>query len=104
MCLHMPVVQESLGRRRVSPAGHVKTRAAAAKTPLPVWRQTTATPVGNVVWVLAVMIGSVASLKIVWSLADITNGLMALPNLISLIVLNKVIVSETREHLWNARE
>jgi AGCS family alanine or glycine:cation symporter len=52
--------------------------------------------VGNVVWVLAVMIGSVASPKMVWKFADITNGLMAIPNLISLIVLNKVIVSETR--------
>ena len=60
--------------------------------------------VGNVVRVMAVMMGSVVSLKMVWSLADITNGLMALPNLISLIVLNKVIVSETREHLWNRRE
>jgi AGCS family alanine or glycine:cation symporter len=59
--------------------------------------------VGNVVWGIAVMVGSVASLKMVWSFADITNGLMALPNLISLIVLNKVIVSETREHLWNTR-
>ena len=49
------------------------------------------------------MLGSVASLKMVWSFTDITNGLMALPYLISLIVLNKVIVSETREHLWNAR-
>jgi len=60
--------------------------------------------VGNVVRVMAVMMGSVVSLKMVWSLADITNGLMALPNLISLIVLNKVIVSETREHLWDVRE
>jgi len=59
--------------------------------------------VGNVVWVMAVMIGSVVSLKMVWSFADITNSLMALPNLISLIVLNKVIVSETREHLWSTR-
>jgi AGCS family alanine or glycine:cation symporter len=57
----------------------------------------------RILWVMAVMAGSVVSLKMVWSFADITNGLMALPNLISLIVLNKVIVSETREHLWNAR-
>ncbi|MCX6600913.1 MAG: alanine:cation symporter family protein, partial [bacterium] len=57
----------------------------------------------RLLWVLAVMVGSVASLKMVWSFADITNGLMAIPNFISRIVLNKVIVSETREHLWNAR-
>ena len=53
------------------------------------------------VWVAAVMAGSVLSLPMVWSLADIANGMMAIPNLISLIVLNGVIVKETREYLWN---
>ena len=52
-------------------------------------------------WVAAVMAGSVLSLPMVWSLADIANGMMAIPNLISLIVLNGVIVKETREYLWN---
>lgn len=50
-------------------------------------------------WVVFVMIGSVVSLKAVWTFADIANGLMAVPNLIALLLLNKVIVSETREHL-----
>lgn len=54
-------------------------------------------------WVIAVMIGSVLSLPLVWSLADITNGLMAIPNLVSLLVLNKVLVSETRRYLWEER-
>jgi AGCS family alanine or glycine:cation symporter len=53
------------------------------------------------VWVAAVMLGSVLSLPLVWSMADITNGLMAIPNLISLLVLNRVIVAETREYLWS---
>jgi alanine or glycine:cation symporter, AGCS family len=52
-------------------------------------------------WVAAVLIGSLLSLPTVWSLADVTNGLMAIPNLISLIVLNGVIVAETRQYLWN---
>jgi alanine or glycine:cation symporter, AGCS family len=52
-------------------------------------------------WVVAVMSGSVLSLSAVWSLADITNGLMAIPNLISLIVLNRVIVAETKQFLWD---
>jgi AGCS family alanine or glycine:cation symporter len=55
------------------------------------------------IWVMFVMIGSVLSLKAVWSFADITNALMAIPNLISLIVLNKVIVKETKDHLWNGK-
>lgn len=51
-------------------------------------------------WVIAVMVGSVATLPMVWSFADITNGLMAIPNLISLIALSGVIVSTTRTYLW----
>jgi AGCS family alanine or glycine:cation symporter len=51
-------------------------------------------------WVIAVMVGAVATLSTVWSFADIANGLMAVPNLISLIVLSRVAVAETREYLW----
>jgi len=51
-------------------------------------------------WVVAVFIGSVLTLPLVWSLADVTNGLMAIPNLISLIALNTVIFKETSEYLW----
>lgn len=57
----------------------------------------------RVLWVIAVMAGSVLSLPLVWSLADITNGLMAIPNLISLIALNAVIVAETKKYLWDGK-
>jgi AGCS family alanine or glycine:cation symporter len=53
------------------------------------------------IWVAAVMVGSVLSLPLVWSFADITNGLMAIPNLISLLALQGVLVAETRKYLWN---
>ncbi|MDO9541291.1 MAG: sodium:alanine symporter family protein [Kiritimatiellia bacterium] len=49
-------------------------------------------------WIAAVMVGSVATLPAVWSFADIANGLMAVPNLISLIVLAPVICRETRQY------
>jgi AGCS family alanine or glycine:cation symporter len=52
-------------------------------------------------WVLAIMVGAVLPLPVVWSAADITNALMAIPNLITLIVLRGVLVDETRKHLWN---
>ncbi len=52
-------------------------------------------------WVVAVMVGSVVSMPAVWVFADIANAFMALPNLVSLILLNGVIVNETRKHLWN---
>jgi len=49
-------------------------------------------------WVAAVMVGSVASLQVVWTFADIANGLMALPNLVSLIVLSPVVAAETKDY------
>jgi alanine or glycine:cation symporter, AGCS family len=52
-------------------------------------------------WVVCVMIGSVSTLNAVWTFADIANGLMAVPNLISLLVLTPVIILETKTHLWN---
>jgi AGCS family alanine or glycine:cation symporter len=52
-------------------------------------------------WTAAVMVGSVLTLPIVWSLADVANALMAVPNLISLLALSGVIVAETRQHLWD---
>ncbi len=51
-------------------------------------------------WVMFVMIGSVMSLNIVWTFADITNALMAVPNLVSLILLSGIIVKETKKYLW----
>ncbi len=46
-----------------------------------------------------VFIGAVVKLDLVWTFSDIMNGLMAFPNLIALIGLSKVVVSETREYL-----
>jgi AGCS family alanine or glycine:cation symporter len=53
-------------------------------------------------WVVFVFVGSVLSLQVVWSFADIANAFMAIPNLISLIALSGVIVQETRRYLWDA--
>jgi alanine or glycine:cation symporter, AGCS family len=58
----------------------------------------------RMLWVLAVLVGSVASLPAVWSFADVANGLMAVPNLVSLLAMTGVIVGETRTHLWEAKE
>lgn len=52
-------------------------------------------------WVIAVYLGSVSALPLVWDFADASNALMAIPNIISLLLLNKVIVAETKKHLWN---
>lgn len=54
----------------------------------------------RLLWVAAVMVGSVSSLNTVWAFSDIANALMALPNLLSLLLLSGVVVKETREYLW----
>lgn len=54
-------------------------------------------------WVIFVFVGSVLSLQAVWTFADITNALMAIPNLISLIFLNRILVGETKKYLWEGR-
>ncbi|MGN7938559.1 alanine/glycine:cation symporter family protein [Virgibacillus sp. 6R] len=50
-------------------------------------------------FVIAVFIGSVTTLDIVWGIADVMNGLMAIPNLIGLLGLSGVVVAETKRFL-----
>ncbi|HWR56433.1 MAG TPA: alanine/glycine:cation symporter family protein [Negativicutes bacterium] len=52
-------------------------------------------------WVAAVYVGATTSLTLVWDLADAMNALMAIPNLVALVLLSKVIVSETKTFLWD---
>ncbi|WP_442872722.1 alanine/glycine:cation symporter family protein [Christensenella sp.] len=45
----------------------------------------------------AVFVGAITTLEIVWDFSDTANGLMAIPNLICLLVLSGVIVSQTKD-------
>jgi AGCS family alanine or glycine:cation symporter len=56
----------------------------------------------RVLYISAVFAGAVMNLAVVWNLADCMNALMAIPNLVSLLCLNGVIVHETRSLLWRA--
>ncbi len=51
----------------------------------------------RVIYVATVMMGTVASLDLVWAAADTFNGLMAIPNLIALLALSGVIIKETKD-------
>ena len=57
----------------------------------------------RVMYIIAVFLGSVMNLAIVWNLADCMNALMAIPNLLSLLFLSGIIVHETRKYLWRDR-
>lgn len=50
-------------------------------------------------FVIMVLLGSFLKLEVVWIIADIVNGLMALPNLIALIFLSSVVVAETKLYM-----
>ena len=54
----------------------------------------------RLVYIIAIFFGSIASLGVVWNIADCMNALMAIPNLLSLLLLNGIIVHETRKYLW----
>jgi AGCS family alanine or glycine:cation symporter len=50
------------------------------------------------IYILAVFIGPYMTVKAVWTIADIFNGLMALPNIIALFALSGIIIKETRKY------
>ena len=50
----------------------------------------------RLVFSFVVYFGCTQTLNLVWSFSDIANALMAIPNLIALLALSKVIVKETK--------
>ena len=51
------------------------------------------------IFVTMVLLGAFLKLDVVWIIADIVNGLMALPNLIALITLSSVVIDETKLYI-----
>ncbi|MDI1362931.1 sodium:alanine symporter family protein [Methylotenera sp.] len=49
----------------------------------------------RVVFTAAVIVGATMSLELVWNFSDLMNGMMAIPNLIGLLLLSKVVKAET---------
>ena len=60
-------------------------------------------PIYRVIYVVTVLLGAGVNLGLVWAAADVFNGLMAVPNLIALLLLSNVIVSETRDFIQKRR-
>lgn len=54
-------------------------------------------------FVIFVAVGTFLKLETVWTTADLMNGLMAFPNLVGLIGLSSIIVSETNKYFYNKR-
>lgn len=51
----------------------------------------------RIIYIVAIFFGSVFELSLVWNLSDLMNALMAIPNLVSLLLLSGVIVAESRK-------
>ena len=50
-------------------------------------------------FIVLIALGAFLKLEAIWILADIVNGLMAIPNLIALLALSGVVVRETRKYM-----
>ncbi len=62
-----------------------------------------AIPVYRWIYVGCITIGAVGGLKVIWTIADIFNALMAIPNLIGLILLSGVVARETKKYCSKLR-
>lgn len=58
----------------------------------------------RVIFILIIASGTMLKLEEIWTLADIVNGLMAIPNLIALIALSGVVVVETKKYMDHLAE
>ena len=56
------------------------------------------------VYIAAVFIGPYLAVEAVWGLADIFNGLMAVPNVIAIILLSGVVSSETKDYFTRLKQ
>lgn len=52
----------------------------------------------RIAWVVAIVVGAIGGLKLVWSIADVLNAMMAVPNLIALLALSGVVAAETKKY------
>ena len=52
----------------------------------------------RLLWILAIFMGASFKLQLVWTFADVFNGLMAIPNLIALLLLSPVVFKMTRKY------
>jgi len=58
----------------------------------------------RIIFIMLVACGAFLKLEAIWVLADIVNGLMAIPNLIALLGLSGVVVSETKAYYAHLKE
>lgn len=55
-------------------------------------------------WIVATFVGPYISISAVWTIADILNGLMAIPNMIALVALSGVVAKTTKDYFTRLKQ
>lgn len=55
------------------------------------------------IYILFAFLGALGSLSLVWDFASFANGLMVIPNIISVLLLHKIVTEETKKYLWSGK-
>ena len=58
----------------------------------------------RIIFIVLVALGAFLKLEAIWVLADIVNGLMAIPNLIALLALSGVVAAETKRYFKHVEQ
>ncbi|MCQ8105443.1 sodium:alanine symporter family protein [Methylomonas sp. SURF-2] len=58
----------------------------------------------RIAFIATVIVGAMMELEFVWNFSDLMNGMMALPNLIGLLMLSKVVKQETDRYFSDVKE
>ena len=66
--------------------------------------QTKAITIYRWLYIFVVFIGPYLTVSAVWTIADIVNGLMAIPNMIAIFALNGVVVKETKDFFTRMKQ
>ncbi len=55
-------------------------------------------PVYKILWIGGILVGALVDLNTIWGVADILNGLMAVPNIVAVLLLSGTIAQETKKY------
>ncbi|MDY4442876.1 MAG: alanine:cation symporter family protein, partial [Butyricicoccus sp.] len=66
--------------------------------------QTKAITIYRWLYIFVVFIGPYLTVSAVWTIADIVNGLMAIPNMIAIFALNGVVIKETKDFFTRMKQ
>ena len=81
--------------------GTPKKRCANANEKENQWAGKKVLIVYRIIYIAVAVIAPVSALNLVWTIADILNALMSIPNLIAVLLLSGIIVSDTRKYIDN---